>query len=62
MKLKEFGPPGGARPLVPPLDAPLVRVSELYASYSFKKNKIKVSFLEELSSFPKKNNFLLRIG
>ena len=43
MKLKEFGPPGGMRPLVPPLDLPLIYIQESRGSLwgaHFSKNLI----------------------
>ena len=47
MKLKEFGPPGGARPLRPPLDPPL---QTLNAIIQFEENKAKVTKMVTLRS------------
>ena len=48
MKLKEFGPPGGARPLRPPLDPPLTRAT---TNIHFKpQSQMQHSLLQKLHS------------
>ena len=33
MKMKEFGPPGGARPWRPPLDPPMILIPSRFCTY-----------------------------